>query len=101
MELPRFYRWDGGHIIADAWSFGYMTGQDNDLICVKPNICDKIKAERALSPVCSTRPLAISAFWAKRFLLRIDQNLWSVRRWLYGNPNKESDNQKTIPCGDH
>ncbi len=75
ITIPLFYCWDGGHIIRDAWSFGYMTGQDNDLICVKPNLSDKMKAEIALSPVCSTRLLAISAFWIKRLLIQVDQNL--------------------------
>jgi hypothetical protein len=53
-----------------------MTGIDHDLICVKPNLTDKIEAETALSPVGSTRFLAISAFLIKRLLIKIDLNLW-------------------------
>ena len=101
MKIPRFYRWGGGGKINDAWSFGYLTGQDNDLVCVEPNIYDKIQTEIALSPVCSTRLLAISAFWVKKYLLRVDQNLGMSRRLRDGNPSKESDNLKRIPCEDH
>ncbi len=92
MDLPKLYRWDGGKIIPDAWSFGYMTGRDHDLICIKPNITDKIVAEIALSPVCSTRLLAISAFILKRVLLRIDENM-GARRSSYDNPNTGFGNQ--------
>jgi len=74
-KLPRLYRWDGGNLIPNAWSLGYITGRDQDLICVKSRLSDKIEAEIALSPVCSTRLLAISAFLAKRLLVQIDQNL--------------------------
>ena len=75
-ELPNLYQWDGGQIIPDAWSFGYVTGQDHDLICVKPNLSDKIKTEIAKNLVEHTGLNAISAFWAKRLLILIDQNLW-------------------------
>ena len=75
IEFPHLYRWDGGRIIPNAYSFGYMTGKDHDLICVKPNLSDNIEAEIALSPVCLTRLLAISAFLVKRLLIQIDQNL--------------------------
>lgn len=78
MKFPRFYKWSGGHRIPDAWSFGFITGKDHDLICIKPNPSDKIEAEIALSPVCSSKLLAISAFWVKRVLLQVDQNL--IRR---------------------
>jgi len=73
--LPKLYRWDGGQIIPNAYSFGYMTGRDHDLICVKPNLSDNIEAKIALSPVCSTRLLSISAYLLKRLLIQIDQNL--------------------------
>jgi hypothetical protein len=94
IRWPRLYCWDGGRIIPDAWSFGYLTGPDNDLICVKPNLLVNIKAEIYLSPVCSTGLLAISAFLIKRILLKIDQNQRvSVKEWLCGSPNRESGNQ--------
>ena len=79
-------------MIPDTWSFGFITGHDHDLICVKPNLSDKIEAEMVLSPVCSTRLLAISAFVLKRLLLRLDGNM-RVRRYFGGNPSKEYDNQ--------
>ncbi len=89
--MPHFYRWDGGSL-PDKWSFGYLTGSDNDLICTKPDVSDKIEAEMVLSPVCASRFLAISAFVLKRILLRLDDNM-GIRRSLYGNPNKGFDNQ--------
>jgi len=86
MNQPRFYRWGGGGV-RHTWSFGYLTGKDNDLVCITPNILDKMEAEMVLSPVCVTRPLAISAFVLKKALLRLDGNM-GVRRYSCGNPNK-------------
>ena len=92
MNLPKLFRWNSGGILGDKWSFGYLTGSDHDLICIKPNIGDKMEAEIALSPVCTTRLLAISAFASKRILLRLDDNM-TARKSFCGNPNKEYDNQ--------
>ena len=92
MRMPKLYRWHCGLGLPDKWSVGYETGQGRDLICVVPSILDKIEAEIALSPVCSTRILAISAFSLKRMLLRIDENM-GIRRLPCDNPNKEYDNQ--------
>ena len=75
MKMPKLYKWDGG-IIPDAYSFGFLTGRDHDLICVKPNLSDRMEAEIALSPICSTRLLAILAFLLKRILMKIDQTTW-------------------------
>lgn len=88
LKFPSFYRWDGG-ILPDKWSFGYLTGYDEDLICITPNIRDKMEAEIVLSPVCHTRLYAVSAFILKRILLRIDENM-GIRRLNYDNPSKES-----------
>ena len=74
MKMPRFYRWGGGGV-KYSWSFGWLTGQDDDLICVRPSIEDRIEAKMALSPVCTTRILAILAFVLKMILLRIDDNM--------------------------
>ncbi len=74
MGLPRFYRWGGGGV-SFSWSFGWRTGKDNDLICIKPQIDTPIAGEIALSPVCSNRFLAVSAFAMKAILVRIDHNL--------------------------
>lgn len=89
--MPKFYKWEGNSI-PDSWSFGYLTGKDHDLICIRPNIRDKMEAEMALSPVSANRLLAISAFMLKRLLLRLDENM-GVRRYFGGNPSKEYDNQ--------
>lgn len=87
ITMPRFYCWDGG-ALPDKWSFGYLTGIDNDLVCIYHRMFDKIGAEMALSPVCANRFLAISAFVLKRILLRLDDNV-GVRRSPCGSPNKE------------
>ena len=89
--IPHFYCWDGG-VLPNKWSFGYLTGSDNDLICLKSSISDKIEAGMTLSPVCANRFLAISAFVLKRILLRLDDNM-GTRRLLCDNPNKGFDNQ--------
>lgn len=68
--IPRFYDWG-----EQAWSFGWETGKDNDLVCVKPNLHTSLQGEIALSPVCSNRLLAICAFVIKALLIRIDHNL--------------------------
>ena len=73
--MPTLFKW-GGNSIPDSWAFGYLTGKDHDLICVRSNIKDKKKAEIALSPVCVNRPLAILAFVFKRLLLKLDENIW-------------------------
>ena len=71
---PKFYRWGGGGV-PFSWSFGWETGVDDDLVCVKPNVQTKIQERVALSPVCSTRLLALLAFAMKAILVRIDRNL--------------------------
>ena len=70
--LAKFYRWGNKN---PHWSFGWKTGKDNDLICVKPNVSTQIAGEINLSPVCSNRLLAFWAFILKRILVRIDHNL--------------------------
>ena len=71
MNIPNLYKWDGG-ILPTKWSFGYLTGCDKDLVCIAPDISDKMEAEIALSPVCRTRLYAILALVLKRLLLRLD-----------------------------
>ena len=73
-KFPKFYRW-GCKDLPSYWSFGWETGKDNNLICVKPNILSEIAGEINLSPVCSNRFLAGSAFIMKVILVRIDHNL--------------------------
>ncbi|MFC1984993.1 CoA transferase [Chloroflexota bacterium] len=73
-KLPHFYRWGGGGV-PYRWSFGWLTGKDNDLICVKPGINSRMLEQVSLSPVCRTRLLAFSAFAMKALLMRLDENL--------------------------
>jgi len=58
----------------NRWTVGWLTGRDNDLICVKPNIEDYQEAEIALSPVCTNVFFAILGFLFKRILIKIDRN---------------------------
>lgn len=79
-NLPRFYRWGGNSDI----SFGWRTGRNNDLICIRPRIGIELKEPTLsilLSPICSNRFLALFAFIVKVLLMRIDQNL---KRYLEG-----------------
>ena len=62
------------------WILGWMTGIDNDLICIKPNVQNRVMEHYALSPVCSSWLLAFFAFLAKRFLLVFDQNINGLER---------------------
>ena len=73
-QPPRFYRW-GGCGVPYTWSFGWLTGRDKDLVCVKPFVQTTIMGEVTLSPVCSYRLLAFCAFALKAMLIRIDHNL--------------------------
>jgi len=89
-KIPRFYSWGGG-CIPYTWSFGWKTGKDNDLICVRQNILTKTGSEITLSPVCKNRALAIFAFLLKVLLIRIDKNI-TIRKYHDDNPNTEYDN---------
>lgn len=74
---PRFYRWGGGPCPYE-WSFGWLTGRDNDLICIRSRIGIELKEPALsvlLSPICSGRFLALFAFVVKVLLVRIDLNL--------------------------
>ena len=73
-KLPKFYRWGGGPC-PYSWSFGWLTGRDKDLVCVRPNLHTPRAGEINLSPVCSNRLLALIAFILKAILVRLDQNL--------------------------
>lgn len=86
IKLPKFYEWGGG-CVPVSWSFGWLTGKDDDLICVLPSITTKENGELSLSPVCRNRLLAVLTFVCKLLILRCDENM-SVKRSFYGNPNK-------------
>jgi len=74
MTLPRYYKWGGGSS-QTHWSFGWETGKDGDLICIKPNISSRLAGEINLSPSCSSRFLAFIAFILKAILEKIDYNM--------------------------
>jgi len=72
---PKFYRWGGGGV-KYTWSYGWLTGIDNDLICVKRGVSKSLPtADAFLSPVCSTKLLALWAFLLKALVVRIDHNV--------------------------
>lgn len=75
-KLPGFYRW-GGHPVPSSWSFGWLTGRDGDLVCVKAHIVEEspCAANWVLSPVCGTRAVALIAFALKYLLTNLDQNV--------------------------
>ncbi len=75
MKVPRFYRWGGG--VSYKWSFGWLAGLDNDLVCILPIVITRERECYALSPVCSSRPLAFIAMTLKAILLKIVWNLKS------------------------
>lgn len=54
--LPKFYDWGGGGV-PTWWTFGWETGRDNDLVCVKPQVTTPVEGETALSPSCRNRRL--------------------------------------------
>ena len=86
-DVPLLFKFDGG-CIPDRYSFGYLAGKDNDLICVKPN---STMGEYLLSPVCRRRAVAIFAFVLKRILISLDENA-KPRKSHYDNPSIISDN---------
>ena len=72
-----FYTFKGGSL-PDKYCCGYLTGGEEDLICVKP--CNTNQdAEAHLSPIASCRVLAITGFALKWLLSRFDENMiiWS------------------------
>jgi len=62
LNKPVFWRCGGGSLPYN-WGYGYWTGIDKDLLCVKPNIkMHANEAEEWLSPICSSKKLAKEAF---------------------------------------
>jgi hypothetical protein len=70
MGAPRFYRWGGPDKY--SWSFGWLTGKDNDLVCATTHIPETMYPYHYLSPACPTRPVALLAFLLKAIVLRLD-----------------------------
>ena len=77
VRLPKFYDWGGGGI-PYSWSFGWLTGEDGDLVCVLPNVKSKVLGEISLSPVCSNHLLALISFVCKLILLKVDKKVVSM-----------------------
>ena len=74
IKIPSFHCWDNPKPVGKHWAFGWLTGIDNDLICVFPRIKTRVMEHWALSPVHSFRLLSLLAFVAKRFLFAVDRN---------------------------
>lgn len=72
--MPKFYKWDGGPL-PSRWSFGWRTGKDNDLACIRRRVETKNEGDLFLSPVCDNRFLALYAFVIKYLLSRVDHNM--------------------------
>ena len=79
-RLPKFFAWGGGSV-RTTWSFGWLTGSDADLVCVRPCVAEEnaCAADWVLSPVCGTRATAFLAFVLKYLLVILDQNISGVR----------------------
>jgi hypothetical protein len=74
LTFPKFYRWGGGGI-KYTWSFGWLAGIDGDLVCIKEDVQTEAVEELVLSPVCTSRIIALCGFLCKVFLLKFDHNL--------------------------
>ena len=58
----------------DEWAVGWLTGPDNDLICVR-RVATNVEGQIALSPLNESPLLAALGFVLKRTLLAVDNNL--------------------------
>lgn len=97
MKAPAFYKWDGGPI-STKWSFGWYL-PEIDLVCVRPDCQSDEEGNLALSPVCSSRLLAVVAFALKALLVRIDEN---SRAWQPMSPAARAAKRRAagrIPAG--
>ena len=73
--MPKFYCWDNPKPVGKRWAFGWLTGIDDDLICLYPNVDTRVMEHWTLSPVHPRRIVALLAFIAKRFLFLVDENM--------------------------
>jgi len=62
---PEFWRCGGGPLHY-KYGFGYWAGEQKDLLCIKPNIKTNKEAEKYLSPICKTKPMAFLMFLINR-----------------------------------
>jgi len=58
----------------DEWAMGWVTGPDQDMICVK-RVSTNVEAQIAMSPTNESPFLAVLGFLLKRLLLAVDNNL--------------------------
>jgi len=75
MSNPFFHLWDNPKPVGKSWAFGWLTGIDNDLVCVFPDVISRVQEHYTLSPVCPNRLLALIAFSIKRLLFLFDPDL--------------------------
>ncbi len=52
---PVYWECGGGLNVNIKWGYGYWTGPQNDLLCIKPDIDSNEEAEKYLSPICNTK----------------------------------------------
>ena len=74
-KLPRFHCWDNPPPEGKHWAFGWLTGIDNDLICIFPQVKTRVIESWTLSPTSYSKFLSFLGFIAKRLLFCIDYNL--------------------------
>lgn len=60
-HVPKYWKIDNRPIGELKYGFGYWTGPQNDLLCIKPNIETNEEAERSLSPIHRTKKEARNA----------------------------------------
>ncbi|MBA7698064.1 hypothetical protein ES703_106738 [subsurface metagenome] len=73
--MPKFHCWDNPKPVGKHWAFGWLTGIDNDLMCIYPSVTTRVMEHWTLSPVSHSPIMALLAFLTKRFLFLIDHNL--------------------------
>lgn len=70
-----------------TWSFGWWTGPDNDLICIKPHCINYSQSHVTLSPVAKNAVCAFISFLLKRLLYKLDENMYSTFDLYYTEEN--------------
>ena len=72
MEGFGIFLFEGGPTnVADSWVMGWLTGPDNDMICVK-RTKNRDLSWRWTSPGSTSKLLAMAGFLLKRILVNID-----------------------------
>jgi hypothetical protein len=77
--MPKLFTFAGDHLgIPARHVLGWWTGPDSDLMCVRPHRTTNELAEYALSPVSTSKALAVIGFLLKNILLCLDWNLHPI-----------------------